>query len=1113
MNISEPFIARPVATTLLTIGVAIAGALAFFSLPVAPVPQVDIPTVIVLAQLPGASPETVANSVASPLERHLGHIADVSEMTSSSSLGITRIGLQFGLDRDIDGAARDVQAGINAARADLPTNLRTNPTYRKVNPADAPIVILALTSKTLTRGQLYDAASNVLQQRLSQLPGVGQVIIGGATLPAVRVELVSEALNKFGIGLEDVRAALASANANSPKGAIEEGDKHFQIYDNDQATKAEDYAPLVIAYRNGNAVRLSDVATVTDSVEDVRNAGYYNDDPAVAVIPFTQPGANIIETVELIKAELPTLEASMPGDINVIIAGDKSLTIRASLADTELTLVIAVLLVIGVVYFFLRDLRATIVPSIAVPVSIIGSFGVMYLAGFTLDILSLMALTIATGFVVDDAVVVVENTSRHIEAGMSQKEAALRGAREVGFTVLSISLSLVAVFTPILFMGGIAGRFFREFAMTLSIAILISLVISLTTTPMLCALLLRKKSAADAARPGRRTFFERMLKGYEKTLIVALRHPRTVMLILLATVALNVWLIDIIPKGFFPQQDTGRLTGVLRGDQAVSFQAMQKKLVQMIAIVRQDPAVDNVIGFTGVGSGGQAAAVNTASVYVNLKSLDERHESAEDVIARLRPALSRIPGGEVFLSAIQDFRVGARQSNALYQYTLLGSGSDLYEWTPKLVDALNRGGVLRDVSSDQQLRALEADVNMDRDTGSRLGLTAAQIDNTLYDSFGQRQVSVIYQAQNQYHVVMEIDPRSTQRPSSLNEVYVSTAGAPAAGTSTTNAPVGTAVASTEQAVTPSTPSTSAATAVAAATAAVTATARNASTNALAVVGTATASTGSSVSTSPENMVPLPGVASFSPGHTALAINHQGLFVATTISFNLAEGASLSQALEEIDRATKEIGMPPALKGSLTGTAQLFTESLKTEPLLILGALVAVYIVLGMLYESYVHPITILSTLPSAGVGAILALLLFRTEFSIIAFIGVILLIGIVKKNAILMIDFAIEARRVQGASSYDAIYEACLLRFRPIMMTTMAAILGAVPLALSFGNGGEVRRPLGIAIVGGLIVSQALTLYTTPVIYLYLDRWSVGAAARWSRFMGRLGGRKANQGA
>ena len=1113
MNISEPFIARPVATTLLTIGVAIAGALAFFSLPVAPVPQVDIPTVIVLAQLPGASPETVANSVASPLERHLGHIADVSEMTSSSSLGITRIGLQFGLDRDINGAARDVQAAINAARADLPTSLRSNPTYRKVNPADAPILILALTSKTLTRGQLYDAASNVLQQRLSQLPGVGQVIIGGATLPAVRVELVSEALNKFGIGLEDVRAALASANANSPKGAIEEGDKHFQIYDNDQATTAEDYAPLVIAYRNGNAVRLSDVATVTDSVEDVRNAGYYNDDPAVAVIPFTQPGANIIETVELIKAELPTLEASMPGDINVIIAGDKSLTIRASLADTELTLVIAVLLVIGVVYFFLRDLRATIVPSIAVPVSIIGSFGVMYLAGFTLDILSLMALTIATGFVVDDAVVVVENTSRHIEAGMSQKEAALRGAREVGFTVLSISLSLVAVFTPILFMGGIAGRFFREFAMTLSIAILISLVISLTTTPMLCALLLRKKSAADAARPGRRTFFERMLKGYEKTLIVALRHPRTVMLILLATVALNVWLIDIIPKGFFPQQDTGRLTGVLRGDQAVSFQAMQKKLVQMIAIVRQDPAVDNVIGFTGVGSGGQAAAVNTASVYVNLKSLDERHESAEDVIARLRPALSRIPGGEVFLSAIQDFRVGARQSNALYQYTLLGSGSDLYEWTPKLVDALNRGGVLRDVSSDQQLRALEADVNMDRDTGSRLGLTAAQIDNTLYDSFGQRQVSVIYQAQNQYHVVMEIDPRSTQRPSSLNEVYVSTAGAPAAGTSTTNAPVGTAVASTEQAVTPSTPSTSAATAVAAATAAVTATARNASTNALAVVGTATASTGSSVSTSPENMVPLPGVASFSPGHTALAINHQGLFVATTISFNLAEGASLSQALEEIDRATKEIGMPPALKGSLTGTAQLFTESLKTEPLLILGALVAVYIVLGMLYESYVHPITILSTLPSAGVGAILALLLFRTEFSIIAFIGVILLIGIVKKNAILMIDFAIEARRVQGASSYDAIYEACLLRFRPIMMTTMAAILGAVPLALSFGNGGEVRRPLGIAIVGGLIVSQALTLYTTPVIYLYLDRWSVGAAARWSRFMGRLGGRKANQGA
>ncbi len=1113
MNVSAPFIARPVATTLLTIGIAIAGALAFFSLPVAPVPQVDIPSVIVLAQLPGASPDTVANSVASPLERHLGQIADVTEMTSSSSLGITRIGLQFGLDRDIDGAARDVQAGINAARADLPTNLRTNPTYRKVNPADAPIVILALTSKTLTRGQLYDAASNVLQQRLSQLRGVGQVIIGGATLPAVRVELNSEALNKFGVGLEDVRAALASANANSPKGAIEEGGERFQIYDNDQATKAEDYAPLVVAYRNGNAVRLSDVARVTDFVEDIRNAGYYNDDPAVAVIPFTQPGANIIETVELIKAELPTLEAAMPGDINVIIAGDKSLTIRASLADTEMTLVIAVLLVIGVVFFFLRDVRATIVPSIAVPVSIIGSFGVMYLAGFTLDILSLMALTIATGFVVDDAVVVVENTSRHIDAGLPQKEAALLGAREVGFTVLSISLSLVAVFTPILFMGGIPGRFFREFAMTLSIAIMISLVISLTTTPMLCALLLRKKSSAEAARPGRRTFFERMLKGYEKSLIVALRHPRTIMLILLATMALNVWLIDIIPKGFFPQQDTGRITGVLRGDQAVSFQAMQKKLVQMIAIVRRDPAVDNVIGFTGVGSGGQAAAVNTASVYVNLKPLGQRHENADEVIARLRPALSKIPGGEVFLSAIQDFRVGARQSNALYQYTLLGSGSDLYEWTPKLVDALNSGGVLRDVSSDQQLRALEADVNIDRDTASRLGLTAAQIDNTLYDSFGQRQVSVIYQAQNQYHVIMEIDPRSTQRPSSLNDVYVSTAGAPAAGTSTTNAPVGTAVARTAQAVTPSTPSTNAATAAAAATAAVTATARNATTNALAVVGSATASTGSSVSTSEETMVPLPGVASFSPGHTALAINHQGLFVATTISFNLAEGASLSQAVEDIDRATKEIGMPATLKGALTGTAQLFTESLKTEPLLVLGALVAVYIVLGMLYESYVHPITILSTLPSAGVGAILALLLFQTEFSIIAFIGVILLIGIVKKNAILMIDFAIETKRVHGASSYDAIYEACLLRFRPIMMTTMAAILGAVPLALSFGNGGEVRRPLGIAIVGGLIVSQALTLYTTPVTYLYLDRWSVGAAARWRKIMRRLGGRNSDQGA
>jgi multidrug efflux pump len=1105
MNISAPFIARPVATTLLTIGIALAGMLAFFKLPVAPVPQVDIPTVIVLAQLPGASPETVANSVASPLERHLGQIADVTEMTSSSSLGLTRITLQFGLDRNIDGAARDAQAGINAARADLPTNLRTNPTYRKVNPADAPIMILALTSKTLTRGQMYDAASNVLQQRLSQLEGVGQVIIGGATLPAVRVDVDFEALNKFGIGLEDVRAALASANANSPKGAIEQGDEHFQIYDNDQASHAEDYRALVIAYRNGNAVRLSDVARVADSVEDIRNAGFFNGDPAVAVIPFTQPGANIINTVDRLKAELPTLEAAMPGDINVIIAGDKSLTIRAALADTELTLLIAVSLVVMVVYFFLRDIRMTIVPSIAVPVSIIGSFGVMYLAGFTLDILSLMALTIATGFVVDDAVVVVENISRHMEAGMSQREAALLGAREVGFTVLSITLSLVAVFTPILFMGGIAGRFFREFALTLSIAILISLVISLTTTPMLCALLLKRKSPEEASRPQRRTFFDRMLGGYERSLNWALRCPRLVMLILLATVALNVELFRIIPKGFFPQQDTGRITGVLRGDQSVSFQAMQKKLVQMIAIARQDPAVDNVIGFTGVGSGGAAAAVNTASIYVNLKPLAQRNESADEVISRLRPALSKIPGGEVFLTAIQDFRVGARASNAQYQYTLLGSGPELYSWTPKLVDALLRGGVLKDVSSDQQLRALEADVILDRDTASRLGITAIQMDNTLYDAFGQRQVSTIYSANNQYHVILEIDPRSTQRPSSLNDIYISTAGAPASGTALTNAPVGTAVASTARPQEPSTASTSTS-AAASSLASVTATARNATNNALAVVGNATASTGSAVSTNQETMIPLPQISAFKPGHTALAINHQGLFVATTISFNLAIGASLSDALTEIDRAVKEIGMPPTLRGALTGTAQLFTESLKTEPLLILVAITAVYIVLGILYESYIHPITVLSTLPSAGVGAVLALLLFRTEFDIIGFIGVILLIGIVKKNAILMIDFAIEAKRARNASSYDAIYQACLLRFRPIMMTTMAAILGAVPLALSFGNGGEVRRPLGIAIVGGLIMSQVLTLYTTPIVYLYLDRFASWAAPRWRAMVGRVSG-------
>jgi len=1105
MNISAPFIARPVATTLLTIGIALAGALAFFKLPVAPVPQVDIPTVRVLAQLPGASPETVANSVASPLERHLGQIADVTEMTSSSSLGLTSIALQFGLDRDIDGAARDVQAGINAARADLPTNLRTNPTYRKVNPADAPIVILALTSKTLTRGQMYDAASNVLQQRLSQLEGVGQVIIGGATLPAVRVELNPDALNKYGVSMEDVRAGLASANANSPKGVIEEGSRRYQIYDNDQATRAADYAPLVIAYRNGDAVRLSDVATVLDSVEDLRNDGYFDEDQAVAVIPFTQPGANIIETVDRVKAELPRMEAAMPAGLNVKIAGDKSLTIRASLEDTETTLVIAVLLVIMVVYFFLRDIRATIIPSIAVPVSIVGSFTVMYLAGFSLDILSLMALTIATGFVVDDAVVVVENVSRHLEAGMPRLEAVMLGAREVGFTVFSISLSLIAVFTPILFMGGIPGRFFREFALTLSIAILISLVISLTTTPMLCALLLRPKPGEEDGGKKKRTMFDRMLSGYERTLLVALSRPRLVMLILFGAIALNVYLLIIVPKGFFPEQDTGRITGVLRGDQSVSFQTMRKKLVEMIAIVRQDPDVENVIGFTGAGSGGNAAAINTASVYVNLKPLGVRKASADEIITRLRPRLAQLSGGEVFLTAIQDFRVGARQSNAEYQYTLLGNGPELYSWTPKLVEALQRGGVLRDVSSDQQLKALESDVEIDRDTAYRLGLSAAQIDSTLYDAFGQRQVSVIYQANNQYHVVMEIDPRYTQRPTELQNVYVSTSGAPARGTSLTNAPVGNVVVSTSAERTPSTPSTSQS-AAATNMASLTATARNAQNNSIAVVGNAVASTGSPVSTSQETMVPLPAFARYVPGHTALAINHQGLFVATTISFNLAVGASLGQAVEDIERAIKEIKMPSTLRGSLTGTAQLFAESLRTQPLLILAAVIAVYIVLGILYESYIHPITILSTLPSAGVGAVLALMLFHTEFSIIAFIGVILLIGIVKKNAILMIDFAIDARRAHNASSYDAIYEACILRFRPIMMTTMAAILGAIPLAFSFGNGGEVRRPLGIAIVGGLIVSQALTLYTTPVVYLYMDGFGEWVLPRWRALLARISG-------
>jgi multidrug efflux pump len=1093
MNISAPFIARPVATTLLTLGIALSGALAFLKLPVAPLPQVDFPTISVSAQLPGASPETVATSVASPLERHLGQIAGVTEMTSQSGIGQARVTLQFELNRDIDGAARDVQAAIVAARADLPANLKSNPTYRKVNPADAPILILAMTSRTLSQGQMYDAASNVFQQRLSQISGVGQVIIGGSALPAVRVELNPKALFKYGIGLEDVRAALASANANSPKGMIDDGNQRYQVYTNDQSTKAADYAPLVIAYRNGAAVQLSDVAAVNDSVEDVRNLGLSNGQPSVLVIVFRQPGANIIETIDSVKESLPHLQAAMPADVNVTVAIDRSTTIRDSLRDTELTLVIAITLVTLVVFVFLRNFRATLIPGIAVPISILGTFGGMYLLGYSLDILSLMALTIATGFVVDDAIVVLENISRHLEAGMPRMQAALRGAQEVGFTVLSISLSLIAVFIPILLMGGILGRLFREFTITLTIAILISLAISLTTTPMMCALWLKPREVDDAPRP--RTLFDRVHGGYERSLAWALRHGGLVMLILFGAVCLNVVLFTLVPKGLFPTQDTGRLVGSLQADQSVSFQAMTQKLRQMIDIVQSDPAVDHVVGFTGVGSGGGGGQINTGSVFVALKPITQR-PSVDEVTARLRPQLAKVPGGRLFLTAVQDIRAGGRQSNSAFQYTLQSdSTDDLFTWTPKLVTALEHSAVLADVNSDQQQKGLETDLVIDRDTASRLGITASQIDSTLYDAFGQRQVSVIYSAINQYHVVMEIDPRYTQYPASLSDIYIATSGGGASGTAQSNSPAGTVAA---PATTKAAPATSAN-----ATAAANAnnnSARNAAINSLATAGKSSTSSGAAVSTAKETMIPLAAVAHYQPGNTPLSVNHQGLFVSSTISFNLQPGASLGEAAAEINDAINQIHMPASIHGSLAGTAQVFAQSLNNEPILIVAAIAAVYILLGVLYESYIHPITILSTLPSAGVGALLALMLFHTQFDIIGTIGVILLVGIVKKNAIMMIDFAIHEKRVHNLGARDAIFQACLLRFRPIMMTTMAAILGAVPLALSFGNGGEIRRPLGISIMGGLIISQLLTLYTTPVLYLYMDRlgqWSLRQRQRW----------------
>jgi hydrophobe/amphiphile efflux-1 (HAE1) family protein len=1013
VNISAPFIRRPVATSLLTAAVLLAGAIAYNFLPVGPLPEVEFPTVSVSAGLPGASPETMASAVATPLERHFGRIAGVTEMTSTSLLGSTNITLQFDLNRNIDAAARDVQAAINASAGQLPANLPSLPTYRKSNPADAPVIILAVRSAVLPLSKLYDVSDSIIAQKLSQVSGVGQVQVGGSARPAVRIELNPMVLADYGIGLEDVRAALGQVNAHEAKGGLDNGTVRWTIADNDQLFDANHYRPIIIAYRKGAPVRLADVAAVQDAVEDIRTSGVANGKPCILVIVSRQPAANIVGTVDRIRAALPGVQASVPAAIEISVMIDRTTTIRASVRDIQITLLITVVLVILVIFVFLRSSWATAIPAIAVPVSLIGTFGVMYLLGYSVDNLSLMALTISTGFVVDDAIVVIENITRYLEAGVPPMQAALKGSAEIGFTVLSMSTSLIAVFIPILMLGGIVGRLFREFAVTLSVTIFVSLLVSLTTTPMMCARFLKpavKEGHNWIYRLSERSF-NNLLARYERGVRWVLKHQPLTLAITIATVCLNVYLFVMIPKGFFPQQDTGQLSGSIQAAQDISFDAMKVKQQQFSDIVMADPAVESVGSFVG-GSGG---TVNTGRMFISLKPIAQRKVPADQVIARLRRKLAVVPGATLFLQANQDIRVGGRRSNAQYQYTLESEDlSELNTWAPRMLNKLRTLPQLRDASTDQQVKGLQAKLVIDRDTASRLGIPTQAIDNNLYDAFGQRQVSTVFTQLNEYHLVMEVAPEFQQNTDALKSIYVRSSN-----------------------------------------------------------GT---------------QVPLSAFTHFQSLTTALAVNHQGEFPAITLSFNLAPGIALGEAVDAIQRAALQIGMPGSISASFQGTAQAFQASLTSLPMLILAALAAVYIVLGMLYESYIHPITILSTLPSAGVGAILALQLWRMDLSVIAIIGIILLIGLVKKNAILMIDFALDAQRKEGKNSEEAIYQACLLRFRPIMMTTMAALLGAVPLAIGTGTGSELRRPLGISIVGGLVVSQMLTLFTTPVVYLYMDR-------------------------